>query len=129
MVMTDDETFRLILRSLLDNAYHYAPPGTSIGCRSSPGDAGTISLTLSNLAPDLAPSDLGVMFDRFWRKDAARTSNGHVGLGLSLVQALARALDLAVEVDLDAGMFEIRLTNLTLDRSPANPIEGRSAVG
>jgi signal transduction histidine kinase len=69
------------------------------------------------------------MFDRFWRKDAARTSNGHVGLGLSLVQALARALDLAVEVDLDAGMFEIRLTNLTLDRSPANPIEGRSAVG
>ncbi len=129
MVTMDDETFRLIMRNLLDNAYQYAPPGTSIGCRSLLNDHGTVTLTLSNLAPNLEPADLELMFDRFWRKDAARTSGEHVGLGLSLVQTLTQALDLTIEVDLDTGMFEIHLANLSLDQSAQNLIENRRVAG
>jgi two-component system sensor histidine kinase QseC len=42
------------------------------------------------------------MFERFWRKDAARTGGRHSGLGLSIVQALADALGIQVTADLTA---------------------------
>jgi signal transduction histidine kinase len=53
-------------------------------------------VTFSNRAENLELPDLAVMFDRFWRKDEARTGGHNVGLGLSLVRALADLL--AIEV-------------------------------
>ncbi len=41
------------------------------------------------------------MFERFWRKDTARTSgSGHSGLGLPLVQSLSDFLGYEISVNL-----------------------------
>ena len=44
--------------------------------------------------------DLAVMFDRFWRKDEARTGGRNVGLGLALVRAMADLLAIEVETQI-----------------------------
>ena len=49
-------------------------------------DAGR--LTVSDNGPGVPPAELGRIFERFYRLDAARTTPGD-GLGLSLVAAIA----------------------------------------
>jgi signal transduction histidine kinase len=51
------------------------------------------------------------MFDRFWRKDEARTGGHGVGLGLAVVRALADLLAIGIETRLTAdGTFHIALS-------------------
>jgi signal transduction histidine kinase len=58
-------------------------------------------VTFSNRAENLEPQDLVVMFDRFWRKDEARSGDCNVGLGLALVRALADLLVIEIETRLE----------------------------
>jgi two-component system sensor histidine kinase QseC len=97
---TDPEKFALIVANLLSNAVAYSRPGGVVTCASeeTPERA---SVTFGNQAENLEPSDLAVMFDRFWRKDAARTGGRNVGLGLALVRALGDLLGLRIETRLD----------------------------
>ena len=52
----------------------------------------SFTLRVTNIPENLSPADLPHLFDRFWRKDAARTMDGHLGLGLALSRSFARAL-------------------------------------
>jgi signal transduction histidine kinase len=92
---TDADKFQLMVANILSNAVAYSPAGTTIDCVSDKTN-GRSSLTFSNRAENLEVEDLSVMFDRFWRKEEARTGGRNVGLGLSLVRALADLL--AVEI-------------------------------
>jgi two-component system sensor histidine kinase QseC len=92
---TDPDKFHLIIANILSNAVAYSLPGTAVVCGSDQTN-GRSSVTFSNRAENLELPDLAVMFDRFWRKDEARTGGHNVGLGLSLVRALADLL--AIEV-------------------------------
>ncbi len=62
---------------------------------------GRSSLSFSNRTENLEPQDLGVMFDRFWRKDEARAGGRNMGLGLSLVRALADLLGIEIATRLE----------------------------
>ena len=97
---TDPEKFALIVANLLSNAVAYSPPGTVVTCASEETREG-VSVSFVNRAENLEPPDLAVMFDRFWRKDEARTGGRNVGLGLALVRALADLLGLRIETRLD----------------------------
>ena len=55
-----------------------------------------MNLSVSNITTDLCEQDIDIMFDRFWRKDQARSGSGHAGLGLSLVKALADVLNINI---------------------------------
>ena len=57
-------------------------------------------LRLVNTAKDLERADLDHIFDRFWRKDAARSDRSHIGLGLSIARAMCELLGLRLSVDL-----------------------------
>jgi signal transduction histidine kinase len=92
---TDPDKFGLIVANILANAVAYSPAGGTITCTADEAD-GMVSVTFGNRADQLEPEDLAVMFDRFWRKDAARTGGQHAGLGLALVRALADLL--AIEI-------------------------------
>ncbi|MEZ5658548.1 MAG: ATP-binding protein [Burkholderiaceae bacterium] len=58
------------------------------------------------------------MFDRLWRKDAARSNARHAGLGLALVQAYADQLGLSVSASAEGGLLTITLSGPVNGRAP-----------
>lgn len=100
---TDAALWRMIATNLIGNATHHAPPGSTV--RVTLTDA---FFKVDNPAPDLTPADMERIFDRFWRKDAARSSRGHSGLGLELTRTLCHLLNHELEARLTPeGVFEI----------------------
>jgi signal transduction histidine kinase len=101
-VATDPAQLGMILRNLLDNALTHGVPGQPIRC-SSEAMAEGVWVRLENTVADLQPEDLAHLAERFWRKEASRMDRRHVGLGLSIVQAMSRALGVRVEMELTGG--------------------------
>jgi two-component system sensor histidine kinase QseC len=106
-VRTDREKLSLILANLFANAVAYGSPRRPVACSAVSGE-----LVVGNFTQGLAPGDLPRLFERFWRKDPARSGGRHSGLGLSLVRALCDLLHLKIETDLRGGYFEVHLYGL-----------------
>ena len=105
----DEDKLALIVRNLVDNAVAHSAPDTAVACTGG-ATPGGVELRLVNTAHDLDPADLAHVFDRFWRKDAARTDRSHIGLGLSIARGLCELLGLRLSVDLLEGrLFEARI--------------------
>ncbi|HSS77462.1 MAG TPA: ATP-binding protein [Thermoanaerobaculia bacterium] len=109
LLVTDREKLALILSNLFANAVAYGSPGSAVRCLGETTPSG-FALSVSNSTADLVEDDLPRIFDRFWRKDAARSDGQHAGLGLALVAALCERLDLGKAARLQEGCFEITLT-------------------
>ncbi|MFI5335714.1 MAG: ATP-binding protein [Opitutales bacterium] len=88
-----------ILSNLFDNAVDYAPEGGEIAVT---GDAAG-RLRVANQAAGVAEADLACFFDRFWRKESARSGGVHVGLGLNLARTFATAMGWRLAVALEGG--------------------------
>ena len=99
-VNADPILLRSILYGLLDNAVEYTPHGgrVSIECETN---ARQFMMRVTNTSEHLTAEDVSKMFDRFWRKDAARFNDGHSGLGLSLSRAFAQAMGFEILAALD----------------------------
>ncbi len=105
-VPADPALLRSILNNLFDNAVDYTPAGSEIVVT---GDAvGT--LQVANAAGALTADDAARLFDRFWRKEAARSGGEHVGLGLNLARAFAAAMGWRLGASLEDGQLVFRLT-------------------
>ena len=115
---SDPIKLRLVLSNLLGNAVAHSPPGSTIHCL---GSSDGPWLEIANPAPELRPQDLGSLFDRFWRKDPARTGSLHAGLGLSLARALADRLALDIEPRLEQGHLVLRLVPGGAEESGRRP--------
>lgn len=91
VIQSDPVLWRLILTNLLENAVEYSPSGATvrIHCETQ---ADHFTLVVANPVENLDAADLPHLGQRFWRKDAARSSRDHSGLGLSLVRALTSLL-------------------------------------
>jgi signal transduction histidine kinase len=75
-------------------------------------DAGHGVFIISNSNVALETGDLPHVFERFWRKDDARTGATHGGLGLSLAEAFVRLMGGQLRVELprpDLVRVELRL--------------------
>ncbi len=108
-VECDEDKLRMIVRNLADNAVAHSDPGTTVECRTEATPDG-VELRLANMAHDLSRADLDHVFDRFWRKDAARTDRNHIGLGLSIARGLCELLGLRLSLDLrEDRRFEARI--------------------
>jgi two-component system sensor histidine kinase QseC len=88
----DPVLLRSILANLFDNAVNYAPAGGTVRITGDAGPAG-VTVQVANATDNLEPADLDRLFDRFWRKEAARTDGNHTGLGLPLARMFAGAMD------------------------------------
>lgn len=105
----DAALLRSILFNLFDNAVSHATAGGEIAIvlENSPTGA---SLKVTNTTDDLEPDDVPKLFERFWRKESARSGGHHVGLGLSLARSLADAM----QWTLTATLHEKRTLTFTL---------------
>jgi len=97
---TDRVLLRSIIHNLLANAVEYGEAGSAVRVEAGRNGAGD-TLRISNLNRELAPDDLPHLFERFWRKDTARSSSTHAGLGLAVAKAYSQALGLELEAVLE----------------------------
>lgn len=77
------------LSNLVDNALTYAGDGGRLTLFAHPAGGG-IALGVGDAGPGIAPGDHAEARRRFGRLDAARSAPGGAGLGLALVDAVAR---------------------------------------
>ena len=87
----DRSMVKQIMRILCDNAVKYTPSGgiITLGVTRKPG---WVTLSVQDNGPGISQEDLPKIFDRFYRADAARRSEGggH-GLGLSIARIIVMA--------------------------------------
>jgi len=77
------------LANLVDNAVKYTPPGGRVAVDVQAGDGGAVRISVADSGPGIPEESRQSALERFVRLDATRTTPGN-GLGLSLVQAVAR---------------------------------------
>ncbi|MDX6515485.1 MAG: two-component system, OmpR family, sensor kinase [Gaiellaceae bacterium] len=87
----DEEALRIALDALLENAVKYTEPGGTIEIGAIARD-GQVALSVADDGCGIPPDALERVFERFARADAARSrTHGGVGLGLAIVDAIAKA--------------------------------------
>jgi two-component system, OmpR family, heavy metal sensor histidine kinase CusS len=92
----DPDLFERALGNLLDNALRFTPQHGSIKITLSEHDA-DFEIAVSDNGCGIAPEHLPRVFDRFYRVESSRSSDG-AGLGLALVKSI---------VDLHGGSVNI----------------------
>ncbi len=87
----DEAALRQLTSLLLDNALKYAPENSSILLTLKESGKNKI-LTVQNAAEGISAGNLDILFDRFYRTDASRSSStGGFGIGLSVAKAIVNA--------------------------------------
>ena len=112
---SNDQSTWVLTSYLVSNAIDHTRAASSVKARVEKNGAGQRFL-ISNPSEGLAPSDVPHMFERFWQKDAARSSPDHCGLGLALARAYARSLGMK----LDAELNHTEVVFILSDAAPCN---------
>lgn len=112
------------LGNLLDNALKYAPQGGVIEVSVQRREDGAAEVWVSDNGPGVSAAEKSRVVERFYRGDASRGTPG-VGLGLSLVQAVAKLHGSTLELaDQSPGLRVVLIfpaAGLTLARPNPNP--------
>ena len=78
---------REALSNLLDNALHYAGPGSMVTVRVRPLTTTQVELSVEDNGPGVPEEQLPHLFQRFWR---GSEKAGGCGLGLAIVEEIAQ---------------------------------------
>jgi len=90
MIEADAQRIEQVLLNFLANAIRHTPVAGRILVRAKRMGQ-EIQVSICDSGPGLSESDLGHVFDRFYRADEARASDTGAGLGLSIAKALIEA--------------------------------------
>jgi two-component system sensor histidine kinase QseC len=101
------DAVEIILRNLIDNAVQYTPTDGRIAIRSDGSRNGSVRVLIENHPVELSAEELPRLFEPFWKSEAARSDREHVGLGLAVVEQVAHAIGLRVDVGLNSGRLQI----------------------
>jgi signal transduction histidine kinase len=86
-VVGDADRLEQALQNLAANALRHTNDGGRIALEAAAVEHG-VRLTVHDSGPGIAPEHLPLIFDRFYKIDAARKASGGSGLGLSIVKAI-----------------------------------------
>jgi two-component system, OmpR family, sensor kinase len=87
----DADRIRQAADNLIDNALRFAPPGSQIDIAASANNS-DVTISVTDAGPGFPASFLPYAFERFSRPDDGRArTDGGAGLGLAIVDAIARA--------------------------------------
>lgn len=82
----DPERVHQVLTNLVENAVRHSPDGGRVVIGARESSAG-IELTVTDEGPGIPPTEASMVFERFYRSDAARSSkDGGSGLGLAIAR-------------------------------------------
>jgi two-component system OmpR family sensor kinase len=102
-VVGDRDRLRQIVDNLLANVRAHTPPDTPVEVRVG-RENGSAIVEVADSGPGIAGDDASRVFERFYRTDASRArASGGVGLGLSIVAAVAEAHGGRVSVESEPG--------------------------
>lgn len=101
-VRSDRRLLRRILQNLLSNALRYTPPGgrVLIGCR---GGGDRLKLEVRDTGPGIPEDMREAVFREFHRLPHGEAQEQGLGLGLAIVERIARMLGHVIELRSDAG--------------------------
>jgi two-component system OmpR family sensor kinase len=92
-VVGDHDRLRQIVDNLLANVRAHTPVDTPVRVSVAPDD-GSAVIEVSDEGPGMSDEELERVFERFYRADPSRSrTSGGIGLGLSIVAAVAEAHD------------------------------------
>lgn len=126
VIQSDRVLLHSILSNFFDNAVEYTPQRGVVRIESE-ADSKRFFVRVVNTAGDLHPGDIPKIFQRFWRKDMARSGGNHSGLGLSLAKGFSQALgyELTATQDSSSGFLTITLDGAV--RGPDRSILGNES--
>ena len=87
-ISADPAKLHDIVRNLVENAVNYSPDRADIRVEALKRPEGHVAITVTDSGPGIPASDLGRVFERFYRVDKARSRPGGMGLGLAIVRHL-----------------------------------------
>ena len=107
----DPEALRIALDALLENAVKYTEAADAIELRAA-ATGTSVVIEVADEGCGVPADALGQIFERFARADPARSrDHGGVGLGLAIVDAIAKAHggSCAVRAAANGSTFSLRL--------------------
>ena len=118
LVIGDEHRLSRVVFNLMNNAYKYAPRGSTVGLHAfARGDEAVIEV--SDQGAGISAEHLTHIFDRFYRSDEARAREaGGAGLGLAICKRIVEAHDGQIEAESEPGKgatFRVRLPLATLN--------------
>ena len=124
---------RRALSNLLSNAIRHTPPGGAVEIRMAATD-GKATLAVSNPGSPIPPDRLPLLFERFHRVDASRSSQGEgAGLGLAITRSIVEAHGGRIDAESAEGLttFTVHLPHMPPWRrgTDADPVKGHSDRG
>jgi Na+/proline symporter/signal transduction histidine kinase/ActR/RegA family two-component response regulator len=129
-VRTDRRLLRRLLQNLVSNAIKYTRAGgrVLVGCRRRNG---RLRIDVYDTGIGIPPDKLRIVFTEFHRLDeGARVARG-LGLGLSIVERIARVLDHPIDLASEAGRgshFSIEVPVASQTRAAAARAQSPGAV-
>jgi len=112
-VIGDPDRLEQALQNLAANALRHTPDAGQITLTSDQDPAG-IRLTVRDSGPGIPDEHLPLIFERFYKADAARKAAGGSGLGLSIVKAIVERHGGTITARNDHGaVFEIVIPRAT----------------
>ena len=102
-VLADPRRLRQVLLNLLDNARTHGG-GAPVTVRAVARPDGMVEFAVRDRGPGIAPEELPLLFERFYRSDPSRSrATGGSGLGLAIVRSLVELHGGSVRAEAAAG--------------------------
>jgi two-component system OmpR family sensor kinase len=125
-VSGDPDRLLELITNLLFNGISYNRPEGEVAVAIEPGDS-DVAVRIQDTGLGIDPGDLGRIFDRFYRAEAARAREpGGAGLGLALAKWIVDAHGGSLVCSSEPGQrteFIIRLPAADVDAVPTAPVE------
>ena len=125
-----DEHLNMFFMNLVGNAVNYSRDGGSVHITCKPGPDNRPRVTISDEGIGIPPEKLPHIFDEYYRtSDAAQHNRGSSGLGLAIVQQIAREHRIEVSVESEPGKGTVFRTVLPPNgqQSPAGDLSAAPA--
>jgi two-component system sensor histidine kinase CpxA len=126
----DPELLRSALENVIRNAVRYAPAGSKVGIDARRGDGRRIEVIVRDHGPGVPEKDLELIFEPFYRVDAARNrAVGGDGLGLAIAARAVAIHGGTIQArNLGSGGLAVQLSLPALEAAPALRLEHGAAA-